>query len=194
MQPPIRCPMKNNNKGFSLVEILVTLMLTTTSILGMVALQSNAVRYTQDSINRNNAVSLANDLIEIMRQYPEDLWEHGYQRYDRLQTSTPLYNSSGSLVVAASSCVNNPQSLAQQAACWLQRVENTLPGAKSDNIKNNIRICPSFKLESGAISCASSSYMGSSMAIQLAWQARPGECMEGDVNSFQCTHQMRFEL
>lgn len=185
--------MKGNNKGFSLIEVLVTLVLTTIGILGMVALQGSAVRYTQDSINRNNAVSLANDLIEIMRQYPDDLWQHSYQRYDRLQTSTPLYNSSGSLAVAASGCVSNPQTLAQQAACWLQRVENTLPGAKLANIKNNIRICPSFKLESGAISCAGSSYMGSSMAIQLAWQARPGECMEGDVNSLVCTHQMRFE-
>ena len=55
-----------NSRGFSLIEVLVTIVLTTVGILGMVALQSRSIQYTQDSDNRNAAVTLANDLIEMV--------------------------------------------------------------------------------------------------------------------------------
>lgn len=190
--------MRHSIRGFSLIEVLVTLLLTTVGILGMVALQSNGVRYTQDAINRNNAVALTNDLIEIMRQYPNEFWHQKTDGrsidFDQLKNVTPLFNANGSLAVTAQQCTTTPQTLAQHAGCWLQRVESTLPGARTEAIKSTIRICPSFKLDSHAISCASSNYMGSSMGIQLAWEVRPGECMDGNETGTVCTYQARIEL
>lgn len=189
--------MKQNTKGFSLIEVLVTLLLTTIGILGMVAMQSNAVRYTQDAVNRSNAVSLTNDLIEIMRQYPDEFWQQKSDgrtmNYDQLKNNTTLFNANGSLAVVAG-CSATPQTLAAQAACWLQRVEKTLPGANKSEIKSNIRVCPSFKLtDNGTIDCANSNFMGSSMGIQLAWEVRPGECMDESTGTL-CTYQVRIEL
>lgn len=63
------------NAGFSLIEVLVTLLLTTLGILGMVALQANGVIYTQDSIHRNAAIELSNDLAAIIRANPGEIVE-----------------------------------------------------------------------------------------------------------------------
>lgn len=184
------------NKGFSLIEVLVTLLLTTVGILGMVALQSNGVRYTQDAINRNNAVALTNDLIEIMRQYPNEFWLHTIESdYDQIKTSTVLYNDSGSISIASSTCpaTDTPQTVTAQVACWLQRVENSLPGASTSTVKNKIKVCPSASLTNGEVACAGSNFRGSSMGIQLAWEVRPGECMD-ESESTVCIYQTRFEL
>src|SRR5574344_793792 len=112
-------------KGFSLLEVMITLLLTTVGILGMVALQSKGIRYTQDAVNRNNAASLANDLIEIMRQYPDAFWQQkgeivgGRTRtinFDGLKNATDLFNANGSLAVTADQCpATSPQTLALQA-------------------------------------------------------------------------------
>lgn len=192
--------MKYNTKGFSLIEVLVTLLLTTIGILGMVALQSSGVRYTQDAINRNNAIAFTNDLIEIMRQYPDEFWEHTAETdYNQLKNATVLYKANGEVNVAASACpiTGVPQTVSAQVACWLQRVENSLPGA-SVSAKSKIRVCPSMSLNNnGEIACAGSNFRGSSMGVQLAWEVRPGECMDdSDDNATNtiCTYQTRFEL
>lgn len=192
--------MKYRVKGFSLIEVLVTLLLTTVGILGMVALQSNGVRYTQDAINRNNAIAFTNDLIEIMRQYPDEFWEHTAETdYNQLKNATVLYKANGEVNVAASACpiTGVPQTVSAQVACWLQRVENALPGA-SVSAKSKIRVCPSMSLNNnGEIACAGSNFRGSSMGVQLAWEVRPGECMDdSDDNATNtiCTYQTRFEL
>lgn len=190
------------NKGFSLLEVLITLLLTTVGILGMVVLQGKGIRYTQDAVNRNNAVSLTNDLIEIMRQYQDDFWFHKKdgrdQDYDQLKNTTALFKADGSLAVSGQ-CADTPQTLAEHAACWVQRMENTLPGAGTAAVKNTIRVCPSFALNTDAkgnhtIKCANTNFKGSSMGIQLAWEVRPGECMDGNPTGTVCTYYVRIEL
>ncbi|SEP42964.1 type IV pilus modification protein PilV [Pseudomonas sp. Snoq117.2] len=57
-------------RGFSLIEVLVSLIVICIGVLGMVALQSRSLVQTQDSVLRNNAIMLAGDLIEMMRSNP----------------------------------------------------------------------------------------------------------------------------
>lgn len=156
--------MEHSMKGFSLIEVLVALLLTTIGILGMVALQSNGVRYTQDATNRNHAVALTNDLIEIMRQYPDEFWLHtSNSNYDQLRSSTALYSTGGSIIVDSSTCptTDTAQTVTAQVACWLQRVESSLPGASTSTVKNKIKVCPSASLTNGEVACAGSNFRGS---------------------------------
>lgn len=172
------------NQGFSLIEVLVTLLLTTIGILGMVTLQSNTVRYTQDAINRNHAATLSNDLIQIMRQYPNEFWAHTPEPYDALKNDTFLYGSDGDMKTPAK-CTSNPETASAQIACWAERLKISLPDAR-------VKVCPSFNMASTNF-CAGSNFRGSSMGIQLTWAVREGECMDGTEGT-TCSYATWIEL
>ncbi|MEB3735078.1 type IV pilus modification protein PilV [Halopseudomonas pachastrellae] len=67
----------NNRKtaGFGLLEVLITLLLVTVGLLGMVAMQGRSIAYTTDSLHRTQAAILANELIEIIRATPSSVVE-----------------------------------------------------------------------------------------------------------------------
>lgn len=191
----------NTNKGFSLIEVLVTLLLTTVGILGMVVLQNKGIQYTQDAVNRDNAASLANDLIEIMRAHKNDLFEKKppvHLTYSELKSASDLYTATGGLSFSASDCPSTPpQTLKEHAGCWLNRVENTLPGSSASDVKSKFKLCPSFDIsEKGIPQCAGSGYKGSTFTVQLAWEARDNLCdSEKDINEPSiCIYTTRAEL
>lgn len=185
----------NKNKGFSMIEMLITLLLTSIGILGMVVVQGKGVEYTQDASNRNAAIELANDLIEIMRSYREEMYVNtpskGDYTYSELQSSTAVYNGSGALAMSATACpaAALPQTLAEAAGCWLKKVNETLPGASANS--GQFKVCPSFAVSGD---CAGAGYQGSTLFIQIAWAVKKGECMDGKENSEVCTYSTRLEL
>lgn len=188
------------NKGFSLLEVLITLVLTTIGILGMVTLQNRGVQYTQEAVQRDAAASLTNDLIEIMRAHKDDMFEKrppAHYSYTHIKNSVAsLYNTGGALAINKGSCVSNPQNLAQHAGCWLQKLEDNLPGASSGAAKSSLRLCPSFALSGGEPTCAGAGYKGSSIMIKLAWEARDNACDPNKPANQPsiCTYVTRVEL
>ena len=90
----------DDSQGFSLIEVLVALVLIATGMLGMLALQSKSIQYTQDSVNRNLAITLSNDLLEMMRTHRQQLFNHTppeYPSYSELKSATAIYSASGAL-------------------------------------------------------------------------------------------------
>lgn len=193
--------MKKNSQGFSLIEVLVTIVLTTVGILGMVALQSKSIQYTQDSVNRNAAVTLANDLIEIMRSNRDDLFANKpplEYSYTNLLSTTTIYNADGSLKLNAANCPTSdvPNTLQQQGNCWLKQVQETLPDATA--LVGSFKVCPSFELTTATFAdsapkCAGANYTGSTLAIQMAWRSKEAICGK-DSDSNICTFTTRVEL
>lgn len=49
-------------RGFSMIEVLVTMAITTVGLLGLSSLQLQSMRATQDTGNRSQAIWIANDL------------------------------------------------------------------------------------------------------------------------------------
>ncbi|KUJ92033.1 MAG: type 4 fimbrial biogenesis protein PilV, partial [Pseudomonas sp. 63_8] len=45
----------HDSRGFSMIEVLVTVLLICIGVLGLVALQGRTIAYTQDSAYRNAA-------------------------------------------------------------------------------------------------------------------------------------------
>lgn len=187
-----------NSQGFSLIEVLVTIVLTTVGILGMVALQSKSIQYTQDAVSRNAAVTLSNDFIEIMRAHKDDLFNKvpplDYS-YTELKLSSSIYDAEGSFEVSDAACPTSgfAQTLDEEVGCWLKQVQETLPDASS-LLEDYFMVCPSYKVEStGKPICASANYKGSTLAIQLAWRSKEAVCGE-ESNSDVCTFTTRVEL
>ena len=60
-------------KGFSLVEVLVTLLITTVALLSSASLQLLSKRSNYDAAQRTTAAHLANDLFSRMRSNPNAL-------------------------------------------------------------------------------------------------------------------------
>lgn len=185
----------NNSKGFSLIEVLVTLLLVTLGILGMVALQSRSIQYTQDSIQRNSAVELSNQLIDMMRTNPAALFDElppDYPAYGKLKSSSLFFKNKGSnfspapTVPTANACLN-PATAQLQRDCWIEQVKTRLADSTT-LLTSQSYVCRS----STAGDCNN---QGSTIEIQLAWKVKDGACSDTRApNSTTCIYRTRIEL
>ncbi len=184
------------SQGFSLIEVLVTIVLTTVGILGMVALQSKSIQYTQDSVNRNTAIALSNELVGIMRASSDELFVKKPPvdpMYSQLLNETVFYDSDGGFNFAVTDCKTPAQTSKQQAGCWLKKVRSSLPFASADDVVSHFMLCPSFEYDDGVPQCAGSAYKGSTITIQLAWRSKESVCGESSDSDI-CIFNTRVEL
>lgn len=185
-----------NSRGFSLIEVLVTIVLTTVGVLGMVALQNKSIQYTQDAVNRNTAIALTSELVEIMRAHRDELFVKKPPvelMYSELLESSVFYAADGSLDFTVSDCATPAQTAKQQAGCWLEKAQALLPEASGEEITGYFMVCPSYEFDDDQPECAGSGYTGSTMAIQLAWRSKESVCGE-NADSDICTFSTRVEL
>jgi len=179
--------MKHLGKGFSLLEVLVTILLTAIGILGMVAMQGHAISHTQDSIQRTHAVMLANDLIEIIRARPSVL--EGLQA-DPNDPDSPFFQALASEQVPENCLELDTDNLTtDQVACWAEKVKRYLPGAETvaDSFYACISTTPGTCDADGAV-----------VEVQMAWEGVGEECLrpdleEGDDDSV-CTYRFRTQI
>lgn len=160
-------------RGFSLIEALIALVLISVGVLGMVALQGRAIQYTQDSVQRNNAAMLANDLVEMIRAKAKP---------DEPPGLSGVWGFSKAAAAAfptkPTTCTPMPAGASDQLACWAHdRVVTALPDAAS-LFTNEYHICRTDT----AGTCNGN---GDTVEIQLAWRVKSGECLDasatGDV-------------
>ena len=177
----------HNNRGFSMIEILVTIVLISIGVLGLVALQGRTIVYTQDSTQRNIAAMLAEDLQEMMRADLDKVIANGLPRAE----SGYYKAKTADFPDPADDCSSLATATAQQRlGCWAEKVKANLPGAQAlmadDAKKAAFHICRTKT--SG--SCTGD---GSTIEIQLAWAVKGGECLD-DSNNEYCTYAVRTEF
>lgn len=177
------------NKGFSLLEVLIAVLIVSIGLIGLMLLQSKSVKYAHETTNRNTAISLIDEMFEIMSADKEGLFEVSPPLkpfYDDIKTETAYFNAAGQIQFSEADCLdlNQPMKGKNQAGCWLKRVYEQLPGAKE--LHQQIKICPSFK--SGT--CAGDDYTGSMIEITLVWQSLVDGCEDDNI----CKYSARIEL
>ncbi|MCY1292944.1 type IV pilus modification protein PilV [compost metagenome] len=190
------------SKGFSLIEVLITLVLTTIGILGMVALQGRSIQYAHDSSSRNNAVMLTNELVEIMRGNRNQILTKQTEKenpiYTDFSNSSIFFKRAGSNFSAQpiaddAACDISPSTALEQRNCWAVRTKETLPLTSDTNEPNDIfrkyfYICRS----SVPGNCNDK---GSMLEIQIAWQVPEGACQDTNApNNTTCILRTRVEL
>jgi type IV pilus assembly protein PilV len=183
-----------NSKGFSLVEVLVALLLTTIGILGMVTLQGRSIQHSQDSIQRNTAVGLTHDFIEMIRGQSSQIYSSVPPKSptnEKLKASSMFYKSKGSNFSGTAPCVTTANRIAETAQeqlnCWVEAVQTTLPGADT-LLQSDMYVCRS----SSPGQCNGN---GSMLEIQLAWQTKENACLDAaDPDATVCTYRVRVQL
>ena len=166
---------RSANNGFTLIEVMVTLILLTIGMLGLVAMQGRGIQYTTDSTQRNNAAMLASDLLEQIRANPSALDSY-------LMTTLP---AAGTCDTSTAIQAND---VAQQLTCWSNKVRLLLPDVEV--LKDQFYVCRS----SAPGTCA----VGSAVEIQVAWRSLGDGCLDASAPANSdptiCRFRLRGEL
>lgn len=65
-------------KGFGLIEVLVALLLLSVAVLGFSAMQMRAIKATDETLVRSDAMVVIRNISEDMRLYPSVCQKHAY--------------------------------------------------------------------------------------------------------------------
>ncbi|MFJ3053613.1 MULTISPECIES: type IV pilus modification protein PilV [Pseudomonas nitroreducens/multiresinivorans group] len=156
-------------KGFSMIEVLVSLLLICVGVLGMVAMQSRNIQYTQSSSQRNTAAMLASDLIEMIRSNRDAVLSAGGQ----ISTTSNYYKAANSAfptsAVAAcrtASGCSSAEMATDQMVLWSRQVSNALPIDAALSTSSYV-VCVDSTPATDA--CDN---IGSTIKIQLAWYSQ----------------------
>ena len=103
-------------RGMTLVEVLVTLVLTSVGLLGVAALQLTSLKSNQESYVRSQAAMLAADMLDRMRSN-----QVGFiaGNYDMANDATASTGTAGTVAAA-------------DIAAWQATINRLLPGSDAD--------------------------------------------------------------
>jgi len=155
--------------GFSLVEVMVSIVVLSFGLLGMVGMQAASLQATREARVQSSGVVLARELAEMIRG----------NNVIGLQTTTTTNPYLGlfsspltatdpkyclNVATGTTACANATEIAKAQMTEWLTRVDTQLPGAR-------VSVCfDSAPFDSnGAPQWACTAGAGSLMVIKLGW-------------------------
>jgi type IV pilus assembly protein PilV len=126
--------------GFSLIEVLISIVILSFGLLGMVGLQASAIQSNKDARLQSTAGGLARELAEMMRSnmvvalgttaatnpFLADITSSGTP--PAMAHSNPSYCLNASNTATA--CADNIEVARAQMTEWLARANTDLPGAR----------------------------------------------------------------
>ncbi len=110
-----------SQKGFSLIEILIAMLILAIGVLGIAALQFKGLQYSNDAHFRSNISTLVSDVSDRMRI--NRLNANSYIGNYTLTTTRPA----GCIEATGASAVND-------LTCWRAQVFDALPPTSKANI------------------------------------------------------------
>jgi type IV pilus assembly protein PilV len=152
-------------KGLSLIEVLVTITITSIGLMGLVSLQMQSVRATTDSGNRSQAVWVFNDIIN--RIHANEAFSDSYTSIGPIACDAILpacsRHHNGTVVVNPANCTGEQQAAwdKYEVACQLRPI----PFIGDAN-----RYLPESKLSIACVDVGCGP--GDPLVITLEWRAR----------------------
>ncbi len=121
--------------GFSLIEVLVSVVILTIGLLGMVGMQAGALQANREARLQSIAVGLARELADMMRGNKETGLAAGNPYFiapapDAPAAQTLVMDEPEYCLNVGSSCADKEKVAAAQMTEWLSRVSDLLPGAR----------------------------------------------------------------
>ncbi len=113
----------NKQQGAGLIEVLIALLVLAIGLLGLGALQTQSLRFNNESYFRTQATLLAMDMADRLRA------NRDYARTNSANYTFTVSDTSTSAINACESSACSPGELAQyDFKQWKDRVEQALPG------------------------------------------------------------------
>jgi type IV pilus assembly protein PilV len=153
-------------RGFSLIEVLISVTILSFGLLGMVGLQAVALQGSRDARLQGDAVSLAREIAEVMRGNKDvALRTSGNPYLGAFASPMVLPAAAYCLNVGTSPCTGPIAIANAEMTEWLARVDRVLPGAR-------IAICLDDKpFDTAGLPQWPCTYAGASgtMYIKIGW-------------------------
>lgn len=113
----------HHQRGFSLMEVLVAVMVLAIGLLGLAALQTQGIRFNQDAYTRSQATMLAFDIMDRMRANREALTDYEDYTFDEDDDQcVPTFDPEDDPDSGITSVI-------MDVICWSRAVDSRLPGA-----------------------------------------------------------------
>jgi len=172
----------NRAKGFTLVEVLVSMIVLSIGLLGLAGLQATSLRNNQSAYYRSQATFLAYDIADRMRANPESSDEYlidaggdgggGDDGGDDGGDSEPRSNDQEEGESQVSACYTtagcSPEDLANlDITEWQESIANNLPSGEATVTAN-----------------------GSKFSVTINWD----DNRDGEVNNDDPQFRMEFQL
>ena len=134
-QHPFCSPSLLRNRGFSIVEVLVSVVVLTIGMLGMLALQAATLQANRDARLQSVGALLARELADMMRGNPVEFAEDAASNIYLAPISAALAPQTANFCLRANDaatpgCTSTVQVAQAQMTEWLARVKTELPGAR----------------------------------------------------------------
>jgi len=163
--------------GFSLLEVLVSILVLSIGMLGAAGMFTRAMDYSIDTERRQMAATLASEFMETLRaDAPRVLDDKGVPRSHLGGYAKAAGDDPGGSCDSASITPTN------RLACWKQRAQELMPEiAAVDNFfRKHFVVAES----SGVV------------AITVAWPVKKGQCLSEDLpdDTDYCTYTLKSKL
>lgn len=163
-----RCPLDigtAGQRGFSLVEVLVSILVLTVGLLGMVGMQAASLQSNREAKLQSSAVVLARELADMARGNKSEGIKATGNPYLGTFTSPLTYSAPTYClnVATASTCSTANDVAKAEMTEWLTRVDNELPGAR-------VAICfDATPFDANGLPQWTCTDTGSVMVIKIGW-------------------------
>lgn len=104
--------MNRTQRGVGLIEVLISMLIFLLGVLGVAGLQGQAIRVTHDSLQRSQAVWMANEIAERMKVNTDGLDSNMYQTL----ATTASTDITAYCALPPASCIGTSCSADQMAA------------------------------------------------------------------------------
>lgn len=161
-------------RGFTLFEVLVSILILALGMLAAASLQLSAIRTTQQSAMQTQALALASDIADRMRMNDVVM--------DQADASNPFlavnYNADQSLSDPGVFCNRDaanctPSELAAfEIHAWLKRIRETLPSGRVVICRDSTAYDPLTLGFKWACNVGSAVGSGAPVTIKIGWQGK----------------------
>lgn len=167
-------------EGFTLLEVLVTLVIMSLGLLGLAGLQLRSLQAGNDSFSRSQAMILAYDMADRMRANPQAAGNGDYLVAPDDLPAAPAYDCQTSFPTGKNSCA--PDELASaDLTSWVSALTNNsvLPQGTASITCDDV-------LAGDGVACSPNSVH----TVILMWdEARTGATGTGCSDNFQVDRQ-----